>query len=235
MTVSSTSPCLSFSFSLFPFHIRFGIWYLEIFSFTIQNECFSPQVNFSTFPCGFLTFFPYLLNIILIQLFSGYPIWVYFWQKFSLLFSSVQSLNRVLLFATPWIAAHQASLSITNSQSLLNSCPLSRWCHSAISSSVIPFSSCPQSLPASGSFPMSQHFAWGGQSIGVLAAASVLPMTIQDWFPLGWTVGSPCSPRDCQESSPTPQFKSINFLALCFLHCPTLTSIHDHWKNHSLD
>ena len=69
----------------------------------------------------------------------------------------------------------------------LNSCPSSRWCHPAISSSVIPVSSCPQSLPASGSFPMSQFFACGGQSIGVSASTSVLPMNIQDWFPLRWT------------------------------------------------
>ena len=68
-----------------------------------------------------------------------------------------------------------------------NSCPSSRWCHPAISSSVIPFSSCPQSLPASGSFPMSQLFAWSSQSIGVSASASVLPMKTQDWSPLGWT------------------------------------------------
>ena len=68
-----------------------------------------------------------------------------------------------------------------------NSCPLSRWCHPAISSSAIPFSFCPQSLPASGSFPMSQLFAWGGQSSGVSASASVLPMNTQDWSPLGWT------------------------------------------------
>ena len=68
-----------------------------------------------------------------------------------------------------------------------NSCPLSRWCHPAISSSVIPFFSCPQSLPASGSFPVSQLLAWGGQSIGVSASASVLPMNTQDWSPLGWT------------------------------------------------
>ena len=68
-----------------------------------------------------------------------------------------------------------------------NSCPLSRWCQPAISSSVVPFSSCPQSLPASGSFPMSQLFAWGGQSIGVSASASVLPMNTQDPSPLGWT------------------------------------------------
>ena len=68
-----------------------------------------------------------------------------------------------------------------------NSCQSSQWCHPAISSSVIPFSSCPQSLPAIGSFPMSQLFAWGGQSIGVSALASVLPMNTQDWSPLGWT------------------------------------------------
>ena len=68
-----------------------------------------------------------------------------------------------------------------------NPCPSSRWCHPAISSSVVPFSSFPQSLPASGSFPMSQLFAWGGQSIGVSASASVLPINTQDWSPLGWT------------------------------------------------
>ena len=68
-----------------------------------------------------------------------------------------------------------------------DSCPLSQWCHPAISSSVIPISSCPQSLPASGYFPMSQLFAWGGQSIGVSASASVPPMNTQDWSPLGWT------------------------------------------------
>ena len=68
-----------------------------------------------------------------------------------------------------------------------NSCPLSRWCHPTISSSVVPFSSCPQSLPASGSFPMSQLFASGGQSTGVSASASVLPMNTQDSSPLGWT------------------------------------------------
>ena len=68
-----------------------------------------------------------------------------------------------------------------------NPCPLSWWCHPAISSSVVPFSSCPQSFPASGSFPMSQLFASGGQSIGVSASTSVLPMNTQDWSPLGWT------------------------------------------------
>ena len=114
-----------------------------------------------------------------------------------------------------------------------NSCPLSRWCYPTISSSVVHFSSCPQSFSASGSFQMSQLFTSGGQSIGVSASTSVLPMNTQDWSLLGWT--SPWSPRDSQESSPTPQFKSINSSALSFLHSPTLTSIRDHWKNHSLD
>ena len=108
-----------------------------------------------------------------------------------------------------------------------NSCPSSRWYHPAVSPSIVPFSSCPQSLPASESFPMSQLFAWDGQNTGVSALASVLPMNTQDW--------SPCTPRVFQESSPTPQFKSINSSALSFLHSPTLTSIHDHRKNHSLD
>ena len=116
-----------------------------------------------------------------------------------------------------------------------NSYPSSRWCHPAISSSVIPFSSCPQSLPASGSFPMNQLFAWGGQSIGVSASTSVLPLNAQDWSPLGWTGWISLQSRDSQESSPMPQFKSINSSALSFLHSPTLTSIHDYWKNHSLD
>ena len=116
-----------------------------------------------------------------------------------------------------------------------NPCPLSQWCHLTISSSVVPFSSCPQSFPASGSFPTSQLFAWDGQSIGVSASSSVLPKKSQDWSPLEWTGRSPCSPRDSQESSTTPQFKSINSSALSLLHSPTLTSIHDHWKNHNLD
>ena len=116
-----------------------------------------------------------------------------------------------------------------------NSCPSSRWCRPAISSSVVPFSYCPQSLPASGSFPMSQLFPWGGQRIGVSASVSVLPMNTQDDRLQDGLAGSPFSPRDSQESSPTPQFKSINFSVLSFPHSPTLTSIHDHWKNHSLD
>ena len=116
-----------------------------------------------------------------------------------------------------------------------NSCPLSQWCHPTISSSVSPFTSCLQSFPASRSFLMSQLFASGGQSIGVSASTSVLPKNIQDWFPLGWIGWISLQPRDSQESSPTPQLKSINALAFNFLYGPTLTSILDYWKNHSFD
>ena len=116
-----------------------------------------------------------------------------------------------------------------------NSCPSSQWYHSTISSSVVPFSTCLQSFPASGSFPMSQFFASGGQSIGASVSASVLPMDIQDWFPLGLTVWSPCSPRDSQEFSNTTVQKhqffgfqpspghlpdpGLNPHLLCLLHC----------------
>ena len=112
---------------------------------------------------------------------------------------------------------------------------LSQWCHPTISSFVVPFSSCSQSFPASGSFSRSPFFPSGGQSIGISALASVFPVNIQDWFPLGLTGISPCSPRNPQESSPAQQFKSIKFLALSFLYSPTLPSIHDYWKNRSLD
>ena len=116
-----------------------------------------------------------------------------------------------------------------------NPCPLSQWCHPTISSSVVPFSSCPQSFLASGSLQMSQLSASGGQNIGVSASTSVLSMNTKDWSPLGWIGWSPCSPRNSQESSPIPQFESINSSVLSFLYSSTLTSIHNHWKNHSLD
>ena len=104
-----------------------------------------------------------------------------------------------------------------------------------LSSSVIPFSSHLQSFPASGSFLTSLFFTSGGQSIGVSASASVLPMNIQDWFPLGLTDWISLLSRDSQQSSPIPQFKSINSSALSFLYGPTLTSMHDYWKNHSFE
>ena len=93
--------------------------------------------------------------------------------------SSVQSLSCVWLFSTPWTAARQASLSITNSRVYSNSRPSSRWCHPTVSSSVVPFSSCLQSFPASGSFPVSHFFTSGGQSIVVSASASNLLSNIK--------------------------------------------------------
>ena len=101
-------------------------------------------------------------------------------------FSSVQCLSRVQLFATLWTAARRLPCPSPTPGTCSNSCPLNWWCHPTISSSVIPFSSCLQSFPAS-VFPMSQFFASGDQSIGATASASVLPMNIQDWFPLGLT------------------------------------------------
>ena len=92
--------------------------------------------------------------------------------------------------------------------------PSTQWCHPAISSSVVPFASCPQSLPASESIPMSQLFAWGGQSTGVSALASFLPKKSQDWSPSEWTGW--ISLRDLQESFQTPQFKSINSSVLSY-------------------
>ena len=151
------------------------------------------------------------------------------------MFSSVQSLSHIWLFATPWIAAHQASLSITNSWSPPKPCPLSRWCHPTILSSVVPFSSCLQSFPALGSFPISQFFASGGQILEFQLQHQSFQWIFRTDFLLDWLVGSPCSPRDFQESSPTPQFKSINSSVLSFIYSPTLTSIHDYWKNHSFD
>ena len=116
-----------------------------------------------------------------------------------------------------------------------NSCALSRWCHPAISSAVIPFSSCSQSLPASGSFPMSQLFASGGQRIGVSASTSVIPMNTQHWSPLGWTGWISLQSKGLSRALSNTTAQSINSSALSFLYSPTLTSIHDHWKNHSLD
>ena len=114
-----------------------------------------------------------------------------------------------------------------------NSCPLSQWCHPTISPSVVPLFSCLQSFPASGSFPMSQLFTSGGQRIG--ASASVLPMNIQDWFPLGLTGWISLQSRGLSRVFSNHTFKSINSLVLSFFHSPNLTSIHDYWKNHSFD
>ena len=107
---------------------------------------------------------------------------------------------------------------------------------SNILSSNIPFSSYFQSFPASGYFPLSWLFTSGGQSIGASPSSSVPQMNILDWFLLEfWLVFYPCSLKDTTQSSPTPQFKSISSSALSLLYGPTVTSIHDYWKNHSSD
>ena len=143
--------------------------------------------------------------------------------------SSVQSLSSFWLFATPWTTAHQASLSITNSQSHPNPCPLSRWCHPTISSSVVSFSSCLQSFPASGSFPMSQFFASGAQSIRASASASVLTINIPDWFPLGWTGWISLQSKGLSKVfSNTTVEKHQFFDAQLFLW--SSSHIHDYWK-----
>ena len=111
-----------------------------------------------------------------------------------------------------------------------NPCPVSRWCHP---SSVVPFS-CPQSFLASGSFPVSQLFASGGQNIGVSASTSVLLMNTQDWSPLGWTGWISLKSKGLSRVFSNTAFQKHQFSALSFLYSPTLTSIHDYWKNHSL-
>ena len=116
-----------------------------------------------------------------------------------------------------------------------DSCPLRRWCHPTISSSVVPFSSCPESFPVSGSFPMSQFFTSGGQTL-----ASVLPVNIQDWFNLGWTKGTFRLDLLAVQGTLKSLLQhhssfSINSLVLSFLYSPALTSLHDYWKNHSSD
>ena len=146
-----------------------------------------------------------------------------------------QLLSRVRVFVTPWTAAHQVLCPPLSSRVCANSCPLSQWCYLTISSPVTPFFACPQSFPGSGSFPVSQLFASGGQSIGASAPALVLPKNIQDWFSLVLTGWISLQSKDSQESSPAPQFESINSWVLSLLYGPTCTSICDYWKNHSFD
>ena len=139
----------------------------------------------------------------------------------------VQSLSAVWLFLTPWTAGfpviHHLSPKLAQTH-----VPLNQLHHPTISSSVVHFSFCLQSFPASGSFLMSQLFPSGGQSIG--ASASVLPMNIQGWVPSGLTGLISLQSKGLSRVSPTPQFKSINAVALSLLYGPTLTSIHDYWK-----
>ena len=116
-----------------------------------------------------------------------------------------------------------------------NACPLSQWCHPAISFSFVLFSSCLQSFPASRSFLMSQFITSSGQSIGTSASASVLPMNIQDWFLLGWTGLISLQSTGLSRVFSNTIVQSINSLELSLLYGPTVTCIHDYWKNHSFD
>ena len=145
----------------------------------------------------------------------------------------VQSLSCVWFFVTPWTAARQSSCPSPSPRACSNSCPVSRWCHPTISSSVLPFSSCPQSFPASGSFPKIWLFTSGGQNIGT--SASVLPMNIQGWFPLGLTGWISLQSKGLSRVFFKTTVQKLNSLALSLLCGPTLTSIHGYWKNHSFD
>ena len=151
-------------------------------------------------------------------------------------FSSVELLSCVQLFVTPWTAARQACLSSPTPRAYSNSYPLNPSCHPTISSSVVPFSSHLQSFPASGSFQISQLFTSDGQRIGVSASASVLPMNIQDWFPLGWIGWISLLSKGLSKvfsNTKSIKFKSINSSALSFLN--SQTSVHDYWKKYSFD
>ena len=129
--------------------------------------------------------------------------------------------------STPGLPVHHQLLEFTQTHV--------HWCHPTISSSVAPYSSCPQSFPASGSFPMSCLFVSGGQSTRTSALVPVLPLHIQSWFPLGWTtlisLQSKGLPKNLLHHCNS---KNINFVVLSLLYGPTLTSIHDYWKNHGL-
>ena len=111
-----------------------------------------------------------------------------------------------------------------------NSCPLSRWCHPTISSSVVPFFSCLQSFPVSRSLLMSQLFASGGQSIGASASTLVFPINIQDWFILGWTGWISLQSKGLSRVFSNTTVQNINSSVLSFLYSATLTSIHEYWR-----
>ena len=116
-----------------------------------------------------------------------------------------------------------------------SSCPLSWWCYLTISSSATLFAFCLKFFTASRFFSMSWLFTSGVQSIGASALATILPVNIQVDFPWDWLVWSPCSPRDSQQSFAAPLFESINSSAFSLFYGPTITFVHEHWKNHSFD
>ena len=152
-----------------------------------------------------------------------------------MIINSVQLLSRVRLFATSWTTAGQVSLSITNSRSS----PKLMAIESVMPSSHLilcrSLSSCPQSFPASGSFPMSLLFAWGGQSIGVSASTSLLPMNTQEWSPLGWTGWISLQSKGLSRVFSNTTTQKHQFFSTQLSLCPTVTYIHEYGKNHSFD
>ena len=182
--------------------------------------------------------------------------WVSRWQKCTIVFisfaglhqtqnpcslvSPMAQLSSVQLLSGVWLLRpHESQHSRPPCPSptpgvFSNPCPSTWWCHPATSSSVVPFSSCPQSLPASGSFPMSQVFAWGGQIWGFsvrISPSNEHPGLIS--FRMDWL--DPLQSKGLSRFFSNTTVQKHQFSALSFLHSPSLTSIHDHWKNHSLD
>ena len=162
-------------------------------------------------------------------------IWLYMIATW--LFVVVQLLSHVRLFATPWTPVRQAPLSSIISQSLLKFMSIELVMPSNHLILCHPLLLPPSVFPSIRVFSTESvlHIRYWSQSIEASTSASVLPKNIQGWFPLGLISLISCSPRDSQVSFPTPQLKSINSIALSFLYSPTLTSIHDYWKNHSFD
>ena len=204
---------------------------IYIYPFTSIPLCWPATMEI--LKCFFLLYF---INMVLyIDLNLNVKPTFHSWDK--LPFSSVQ-FSRSVVSESLWPNGPQHTRSPCPSPAprvYSNSCPLSWWCHPTISSSVVPFSARHQSFPASGYFSMSQFFASGGQSIGASASTSVLPMKIQGWFPLVLTC---CVSLQCMGLSKVfsnTTVKRIHSSAVSFLYSPTLTSIHDYWKNQSLD
>ena len=152
-----------------------------------------------------------------------------------MVFVSVHSLSHVRFFAAPWTAAHQASLSFTISQSWLKFMSTESVMPSNHLTLCCPLSSCPQSFPASGSFPMSWLFTSGGQSIGTSASASALPMTTQDWFPLEFTGVISLQSKGLSRVFSSTTVEKHQFFSVQHFFWSTLTSVHDYWKNHIFD
>ena len=173
-----------------------------------------------------------ILMLFLLAIFFGTNAFLHSWIH---KFSSVQSFSRVQLFATPLTAACQASLSITNSQSLLKLMCIALMMPSNHLILCHPLLLLPSIFPSIMAFSMSWFFASGGQSIGVSALASVLPMNTQDWSPWGWTGCISLQSKGLSRVFSNTTVQKHQSSALSFVYSPTLTPIHDYWKNHNLD